>query len=77
MDPEFQTHSQINLPGEEDDDGDGHGHSDGEKGVVGQAVLHVVEAEVADEEPAAQLGRRAPDLPREPALHRLRAHIVT
>ena len=74
MDP---THSQINLPGEKDDDGDGHGDGDGEEGVIGQAVLHVVEAEVADEEPAAQLGRRAPDLPREPALDCLRAHIVT
>ena len=61
-----------NVPGEEHDDGDGHGDCDGEEGVPGEAVLHVVEAEVADEEAAAQLGRRRLYLPREPLFDRLR-----
>ena len=64
--------NEINVPGEEYDDGDGHGDCDGEEGVPGEAVLHVVEAEVADEEAAAQLGRRRLYLPREPVFDRLR-----
>ena len=62
----------MNSPGKEDDDGDGHGDGDGEEGVPGQAVLHVVEAEVADEEAAAQLGRRSLNEPREPVADHLR-----
>ena len=64
-----QTEPQIASGQEEDDEGDGHRQSDGADSANRQAVLHVVEGQVADEPAVAHAGRSRIQLLMHPLFH--------